>query len=198
MKKVYILFIVFLLCIGATSALTLNSFSPAEIHPVISEPLDQNFTIAFSGADSVTWFVKNTRTALNSNYTFVGDYDTDGFYLIQAIGSNGTHNITQTWNLEVQNTVHEYETATVLLFGILMFFFLVLMIYSTKEEFELLFLFIALWISVSASSYLAQMLTDYSVVYQLTTVASYLVVALLMIYFMFRVLMFLGNIRGRE
>ncbi|MBW2980016.1 S8 family serine peptidase [Candidatus Woesearchaeota archaeon] len=94
------------------------SFYPAETTFNISEPNNQTFNITYTDINndpvSVSWYRNGTLVSSLDNYTFYGNYSTEGVYNITAIIGDGTLTDTQSWNLTVSNTTPPLNTAPVL------------------------------------------------------------------------------------
>ncbi len=85
-----------------------DSFQPEILVFSIAEPDNQTFNITAHDNEGNTlnfnWYKNSSLAASSSNYTFLGNYTSAGFYNITVIISDGDLSASKQWNFSVNNT----------------------------------------------------------------------------------------------
>jgi len=192
------------------SNFTVDSHSPfpSNLTVNVTEPNGQAFSVTLTDVDSdviTTWLLDDNTTGVTGlNYNFPGGYDTSGTYTIEANMSDGEYSQKVTWTLNVVDTPIEWEIPVALLIIGLMFFFLLLMKFMDRIELKLLFLFMALYLAIIAAgqavavneSAVSQNLMSQA--YGVVVYGSYVAIALIIIFYIYKLLMYFGTIGGKK
>jgi len=84
------------------------SFQPTNVNFTIAEPSNQTFNVTFSNTDgdiiTTTWYENSSEVSTHPQYNFSGGFNTNGFYNITVIISDGVETSETSWNMTVNNT----------------------------------------------------------------------------------------------
>ncbi len=101
---------------------SIDSFMPLSLTQTINEGDTLQFTQTSSDLNNDTltysWLLDNTQVATTQNYTYTTDYSSSGNHTIKLIVSDGTLQVTNEWNIIVNNIDNTAPTATLDLGGI--------------------------------------------------------------------------------
>ena len=95
------------------SNFTLTRDQPSDYNVSIVEPNTQQFSVNLIDIDNdaiIKWYKNGVYTNETGRYySFIGSYDSSGTYNITAIASDSEYSQSIEWNLEVENTLVDYE-----------------------------------------------------------------------------------------
>jgi PGF-pre-PGF domain-containing protein len=83
---------------------TIEAYDPKDTTPIISEPNNQFFNISYNDPDndiSVFWYQNGSLMNTSNNFTFMGDYSSEGSYNITVEITDGEAIAGQEWTLTV-------------------------------------------------------------------------------------------------
>jgi hypothetical protein len=90
------------------TAPNITSFYPNTTNINIAEPNNQTFNITYldinNDSITITWYQNGTIVSNSDNYTFLGNFSTEGSYNITIIINDNSLTDSQSWNLTVNNT----------------------------------------------------------------------------------------------